>query len=278
MIEIRGTTRLAGVMGWPIGHSRSPRLHNYWLAKHGIDGAYVPLPIRPENLASALHILPVLGFVGVNVTVPHKETARRLIDRVDPIAQRIGAVNTIVVAKDGRLEGLNTDAEGFLAGLRQEAPTWNPAAPAVVLGAGGSARAVVTALVEAGLPEIRVTNRTRGRAEALSGLGAGVRAVEWAQRSDALADAGLLVNTTSLGMKGEPPLEINLSKLPEKTVVNDIVYSPLDTDLLVRARARGNWTVDGLGMLLHQARFAFRAFFGVDPAVTPELRQYVLAG
>lgn len=276
-IEIRGTTRVAGLMGWPVKHSRSPQLHSYWLALHGIDGAYVPLPVEPKGLATALRALPALGFVGSNLTVPHKEAALAIVDRVHPVARRVGAVNTVVVAADGALEGRNTDAFGFLAALEQDAPSWSADRPAVVLGAGGAARAVLVALVDAGVAEIRLINRTRARADALTALGAPIRSVEWASRSHALDGAGLVVNTTTLGMGGQPPLDIDLAALPKAAVVNDIVYSPLETPLLAAARARGNTAVDGLGMLLHQARPAFQAFFGEDPAVTPALRAHVLA-
>jgi shikimate dehydrogenase len=275
-LDIRGTTRIAGIMGWPVKHSRSPRLHGYWLALHGIDGAYVPLPVEPAKLETALRALPALGFVGVNVTVPHKAPALSFVDRVNPVARRAGAINTVIVAEDGTLEGRNTDAFGFLAALQQDAPAWPAERPAVVLGAGGSARAVVVALIDAGATEIRLANRTRAKAEALLELGPAVRVVEWTQRDAALEGAGLVVNTTTLGMGGQPPLELDLKALPGDAVVNDIVYSPLETPLLAAARARGNAAVDGLGMLLHQARPAFHAFFGLDPAVTPALRAHVL--
>lgn len=275
-IEIRGTTRVAGLMGWPVRHSRSPQLHGYWLAEHGIDGAYVPLPVEPTRLETALRALPALGFIGVNITVPHKASALSLVDRVNPVARRAGAVNTVVVQPDGTLEGRNTDAFGFLAALEQDAPQWQADRPAVVLGAGGSARAVIVALIDAGLTEIRVINRTRAKAEALQELGPSVRVIEWDKRSAALDGAGLVVNTTTLGMAGQPALELDLRALPGDAVVNDIVYSPLETPLLSTARGRGNPVVDGLGMLLHQARPAFHAFFGLDPTVTPALRAYVL--
>jgi shikimate dehydrogenase len=276
MIEIRGTTRLAGVMGWPVAHSRSPRLHNYWLAQHGIDGAYVPLPVKPENLTMALRALPALGFAGVNLTVPHKETALAVVDRIEPTAGTIGAINLVVVGADGRLEGRNTDVYGFMAHLRAQAPGWSAQAPAVVLGAGGAARAVIVGLIEAGVREIRLLNRTRNRAEQLTELGPSVVVHDWDTRAAALEGAGLLVNTTTLGMTGQPPLEIDLAALPQAAVVDDIVYSPLETPLLAAARARGHTIVDGLGMLLHQARPSFQAFFGIDPAVTAELRAHVL--
>lgn len=273
---ITGAAKLAGVMGWPVKHSRSPALHGYWLAEYGVDGLYAPLSVRPEDLAAALRALPRLGFAGVNLTVPHKEAALAIVDRVDPAARRIGAVNTVTVAADGALEGRNTDVYGFIAHLRQEQPSWQADAPAVVLGAGGAARAVVVALIDAGVSEIRILNRTRARADALADLGAAVTPRDWDARAAALDSAGLLVNTTTLGMSGQPPLEIDLKALLARATVYDIVYAPLQTDLLARAKARGNAVVDGLGMLLHQARPAFHAFFGVDPAVTPALRAHVL--
>lgn len=277
-IEIRGTTRLAGVMGWPVAHSLSPRLHNYWLARHGIDGAYVPLPVKPADCPAALRALPALGFAGANLTIPHKEMALGVVDTVDPLARRIGAANLVVVGADGALEARNTDVYGFIENLRERAPAWSPRQPAVVLGAGGAARSVVVALIDAGVPEIRLTNRTRARAEALQALGAQVKVREWSEREHLLDGAGLLVNTTVLGMTGQAPLDIDLARLPLSAVVNDVVYVPLETELLVAARRRGHPAVDGLGMLLHQGRPAFRAFFGIDPAVTPELRAHVLGG
>lgn len=276
-IAIRGTTRIAGLMGWPVRHSRSPRLHGYWLALHGIDGAYVPLPVEPSKLETALRGLPALGFIGANITVPHKAPALSIVDRVNPVARRAGALNTVVVAADGSLEGSNTDVFGFLAALQQDAPAWKTERPAVIVGAGGSARAVIVALIDAGVTEIRLANRTRAKAEALAELGPAVRVVDWGRRDAALEGAGLVVNTTTLGMGGQPPLELDLKALPTDAVVNDIVYSPLETPLLATARARGNPVVDGLGMLLHQARPAFHAFFGLDPAVTPALRAHVLS-
>jgi shikimate dehydrogenase len=281
-MRITGRTRLAGIMGWPVAHSRSPALHNFWLDEHGIDGAYVPLPVRREQLAEALRALPMLGFRGCNLTIPHKQAALAVVDRADPLARRIGAINTIVVAADGSLEGSNTDAYGFRENLRDCAPDWNPAAgPAVVLGAGGAARAVVAALLEAGVGEIRLVNRTRERAEALAcDLGSVATPISvwpWDACNDALDAAGLLVNTTSLGMTGAPDLAIDLSLLPPAAVVVDIVYVPLDTPLLLAARERGHRTVDGLGMLLHQARPGFAAWFGTAVEATPDLRAAVLA-
>ncbi len=290
---LSGRARLAGVVGWPVGHSLSPRLHGFWLDRYGIDGAYLPLAVAPERFESALRGLVDAGFRGVNVTVPHKQAALALCDETAPLAARIGAVNTLVF-EDGRLKGSNTDAFGFLENLRQGAPTWNPAAgPALILGAGGAARAVAVALLDAGVAELRLANRTAARAEALAEelgaeelgaeeLGAGklggrVTAVPWEARGAALEDLTLLVNTTNLGMTGQPPLELDLERLPTGAVVIDIVYAPLETGLLAQARARGNPTVDGLGMLLHQARPGFEAWFGVAPEVTAELRAFVLA-
>jgi shikimate dehydrogenase len=277
---VTGKARLAGVIGWPVSHSRSPRLHGYWLENLGIDGAYLPLPVAPDHLESVLRALPKMGFRGCNLTVPHKEAALALVDEVEPLARRIGAVNTIVVAEDGRLVGRNTDAFGFLENLQRGCPAWNPAAaPAMVIGAGGAARAVVAALSDAGVPEIRLANRSRDRAEQLAAdLGGAITVVDWAERAMALAGTALLVNTTTLGMIGQPGLELDLAELPITALVNDIVYAPLETDLLARARQRGNPIVDGLGMLLYQAVPGFEAWFGVRPDVTPELRDFVLAG
>ncbi|HUN50017.1 MAG TPA: shikimate dehydrogenase [Candidatus Sulfotelmatobacter sp.] len=278
-MTLSGKALLAGVMGWPVSHSRSPRLHGFWLRQHGIDGAYVPLAVRPEDLAAAARALPLLGFRGCNVTSPHKGKMAALVDVLDPLARRIGAVNTVVVLDDGRLEGRNTDAFGFLENLRSGAAFWRAdGGPAVVLGAGGAARAVVAALQEAGAPEIRLLNRSRERAERLAAdLGKPVTTLPWNEVAPALRDAALLVNCTSLGMTGQPPLAVDLASLPGSALVTDLVYSPLKTPLLQAAAERGNPTVDGLGMLLHQARPGFTAWFGVAPTVTPELRAHVLA-
>ena len=280
-MRITGGTRLAGIMGWPVAHSRSPALHNFWIEEHGIDGAYVPLPVRPEQLAGALRALPVLGFRGCNLTLPHKQAALSMVDRVEPLARRIGAMNTVIVAADGSLEGRNTDIFGFRENLRERAPDWKPTAgPAVVLGAGGAARAVVAALSEARVEEIRIANRTPARAEQLAddlAIPATRMTVHsWDERNEVLRDAGILVNTTSLGMAGEPALELDLSLLPVTAVVVDIVYVPLETALLATARERGHSVVDGLGMLLHQGRPGFEAWFGSPVKVNRELRAAVL--
>lgn len=281
-MAITGAARLAGIMGWPIAHSRSPALHGFWLREHGVDGAYVPLAVAPERLEQALRALPALGFRGCNLTIPHKQAALKVMDRVDPFAQRVGAMNTVIVAPDGSLEGSNTDVFGFRENLREQAPGWQPSAgPAMVLGAGGAARAVVAALSAAGVADIRLVNRTRDRAEALAHELAvpetRITVHPWEQRGEALTGAGLLVNTTSLGMEHELPLEIDLAPLPLTAVVVDIVYVPLETGLLAAARRRGNPVVDGLGMLLHQGRPGFAAWFGAAPQVTTALRRAMLA-
>jgi shikimate dehydrogenase len=265
---------LAGLMGWPVMHSRSPRLHNYWLARYGLTGTYVPLAIPAQGLRAALRALPALGFSGSNLTIPHKEAALDIVDRVDPLARRIGAANCVVVAPDGSLEGQNTDAFGFVASVREAQPDWHADAGAlVVIGAGGGARAVLVSLIDQGAREIRLVNRTPARAQALAReLGDPIRALEWRERNDALDGAAMLIQTTSQGMVGEPPLDLVLDALPRSALVSDIVYVPRETPLLAAARRRGNPTIDGLGMLVHQARPAFRAWFGIMPEVTPELR------
>ena len=274
-MSLTGNAALAGVMGWPISHSRSPRLHGYWLEQYGIDGAYVPLAVAPDQFGDALKGLQAAGFRGVNVTVPHKEAAFRACDTIDLDAKRIGAVNTILFGDDGSVQGSNTDAFGFIENIRQTAD-W-PGGVAVVLGAGGAARAICVALIDAGATEIRLINRTKSRAEDLSDeFGNIIRVYDWENRSDAQIDAGLFVNSTSLGMTGQPPLDIDLDHLPASAIVNDIVYAPLETPLLAAARKRGNIIVDGLGMLLHQARPGFEAWFGTAPAVTDALRNFVL--
>jgi shikimate dehydrogenase len=270
---------LAGVMGWPISHSLSPRLHSYWLKENGIDGAYVPLPVSPDNLEHALKALPKLGFRGVNLTVPHKEAAVPFLDHVSDVATRIGAVNTVFVSEDGTLSGTNTDAFGFLENLRRNAPQWNETkGPVVVLGAGGAARAVVAALLDLDVVEIRLLNRTTEKAHALAeSLGGPIKIVEWSERGEALDGSTLLVNTTTLGMVGQPRLELSLAALPKSAIVYDLVYAPLKTELLSAARSLGLSTVDGLGMLLYQAAPGFEGWFGVQPIVTDGLRDAVLS-
>jgi shikimate dehydrogenase len=270
---------MAGVMGFPVMHSRSPKLHNYWLEKHGIVGRYMPLAIKPEAIEKALRALPALGFSGCSLTMPHKETALPYMDYLAPLVQKIGSMNCVVVTADGRLEGHNFEAFGHAESLAQEVPGWRAdAGPVVVLGAGGGARAVVAGLAERGAREIRVINRSPERAQKLAAdLGAPVVTLPWESRHDAIADAALVVNSTSQGMPGQPPLDLNLDKLPASAVVSDIIYIPKETPLLLAARQRGNKTVNGLGMLLNQGRPAFKAWFGVMPEVTPELRAVIEA-
>lgn len=277
--SVSHTFVLAGVMGWPIAHSRSPVIHGHWIEQLGLRGAYVPLAVNPVNLPDALKGLSALGFAGCNLTLPHKVDALNSVHALDPVAQQIGAVNTVIVQADGSLRGTNTDAFGYIQSLREAQPHWRAdSGPAVVLGAGGAARAIVWALADAGVKEIRLFNRSPDKARDMAAqFGSPVKALAWEQRHDALADAGLLVNTTTQGMQGQPPLDIDLSALPQAALVSDIVYTPLQTDLLLRAKLRGNPVVNGLGMLLHQARPGFEAWFGVMPEVTPALWQKVLA-
>ncbi len=270
---------LAGVMGWPVMHSRSPKLHNYWLAQHGLIGAYVPLAIKEAGLEKALRALPALGFAGCNLTIPHKEQAMKIVDHLDPVAKRIGAMNCVIVGADGSLSGTNNDGFGYIASIREAKPDWRAdAGPITVLGAGGAARAVLVSLIDEGAKEIRLTNRTASRAEDLAReFGGPIKTVAWNDRHDALQGAAMVINTTSQGMVGQPEMDLTLDLLPKSALVSDIVYIPLETPLLSAARQRGNTTVNGLGMLLHQARPAFKAWFGVMPDVTPELRKMIEA-
>lgn len=270
---------LAGIIGWPVAHSRSPRLHNYWLQKYGLNGAYVQLPVAPGMLAIAIPGLKALGFRGCNITLPHKVDALQLVDEVDETARHMGAMNTIVVQPDGSLKGFNNDGYGYIQSLLDAQPDWRAdAGPITVLGSGGAARAVVHSLADRGAKEIRLLNRTDAKARALAiEFGAPVKALPWAERHAALADVALLVNTTSQGMHGMPALELDLAALPKHALVSDVIYVPLETPLLAGARLRGNSTVDGLGMLLNQARPAFHAWFGVMPEITPELRRAIEA-
>jgi shikimate dehydrogenase len=271
--------RLAGIMGWPVGHSRSPVLHGHWLNRHGVAGAYVPLPVRPDQLGAALRALPLLGFAGCNLTIPHKVAALDHIDHIDPMARRIGSINTIIVRPDGALEGRSTDGAGFVAHLVAEHPAWTPGRrPVALLGAGGAARAIAAALAEAGETEIRLLNRTDRRAwDLVTEFGPPLRFWPWDDRAAALAETHLVINSTALGMVDQPPLALDPTQLPVDAIVADIVYVPLETPLLAVARARGNPVLDGLGMLLHQARPGFAAWFGIEPAVDAALRRAVLA-
>ncbi len=271
---------LAGVIGSPIAHSKSPRLHSYWLRRYGLKGHYVPLDIAQVNLAQVIKALPLAGFVGANVTIPHKEQVLKIADIVTDRAALIGAANTLIFRPDGRVHADNTDGAGFVANLRQNAPGWQPAAgPAAVIGAGGAARAVVAALLELGVPEIRIANRTRLRAETLrSDFGARIVVHDWVQAGEMMEDCATVVNSSSLGMAGKPEFKVPLDALPPRAVVNDLVYTPLRTAFLEAAAARGCTTVDGLGMLLHQAVPGFERWFGVRPEVDEETRSFVLEG
>lgn len=276
-MTLTGAAKVAGVMGRPVAHSLSPRLHSYWLETLGIDGAYVPFAVRPLDLEAALGALRPLGMAGVNLTVPHKERALPFMDDLDEAARAVGAANTVIVERGGGLTGRNTDVHGFLCHLKASIPDWRPGAgPAVILGAGGAARAAVYALRTAGVPEIRIVNRTPERGAALLlEMDLPSSAVPPRETRNAIADAALLVNATSLGMTGAPPLDLDVTVLPGACVVYDLVYAPLETVLLASARRRGHACVDGLGMLIHQAVPAFEAFFGVRPPVTAAVRKHL---
>jgi shikimate dehydrogenase len=270
---------IAGVMGWPVAHSRSPVIHNHWLAQYGIPGRYVLFPVPPEKLEAAVRGLAVLGLRGCNVTTPHKQAIFPLLDRVDDLAQRIGAVNTVVVEKDGTLSGFNNDGNGFIQSLRDADASWRPdSGPILVLGAGGASRAVVASLAAQGAKEIRLTNRTIDKAKEIAdAVGPVVKVVPWDQRGDALDGARMVANATSAGYAGKPALDIKLDRLPKNAVVGDLIYVPPETPFLADARARGNITVNGLGLLLNQARPAFNAWFGVMPDITPALLAAIAA-
>lgn len=269
----------ACVIGWPVEHSRSPVIHGYWLRHYGLEGGYVKEAVSPEDIESFVRDLSGHGYVGANVTIPHKEAALQAAAVVDEAAKAIGAANTLWLDPDGRLNAGNTDAYGFMTNLDHGAPAWRDGCEAaMVLGAGGAARAVLHGLVEAGIPRILLTNRTAAKADTLAGeFGSSIKVVPWEEKDAYLSACQLLVNTTSLGMTGQPALEIGLDLLPPSAVVTDIVYVPLETPLLAAARMRGLKTVDGLGMLLHQAVPGFERWFGIRPEVTPELRACVVA-
>jgi shikimate dehydrogenase len=275
----------ACVIGWPVEHSRSPLIHRYWLKQYGIDGAYEKEAVPPGEAESFLHRLGQRGYVGANVTLPHKLAALKAADVADKAAYAIGAANTLWLDRDGKLNATNTDAYGFMTNLEAQAPGWNASGrPVFVIGAGGAARAILYGLLEAGAGKILLANRTRDKAEGLADyFGAmspktnWIEVVGWEERNRAVSACGLLVNTTSLGMTGQPPLDLDLDGLQKDAVVADIVYTPLMTPLLAAARNRGRGTVDGLGMLLHQAVPGFERWFGVRPEVTPELRAHVAA-
>lgn len=270
---------LAGVIGHPVAHSRSPRLHGFWLSRMGLQGHYVPLDVSAADLATVLDALPRAGFKGVNVTIPHKEAALALATMATPRAARIGAANTLTFRPDGGFDADCTDGAGFIANLRQARPDWRvDSGPVAVYGAGGAARAVIDALLADGASDIRLTNRTRARAESLAqAFGSAIRVIDW-DKAGALADgAATLVNTTSLGMVGQPPFDVPLVGMASGALATDIVYAPLDTPFLQAARAAGADTVDGLGMLLHQAVPGFATWFGKTPIVDAETRDRVLA-
>jgi shikimate dehydrogenase len=270
---------LAGVMGWPIAQSRSPILHNYWIKKYNLNGRYVPLAVRPERLADAIRGLPALGFRGCNLTMPHKQLAMKMVDSLTETARRIGAINCIVVGDDGEMSGTNNDGNGYVLSVQEVAPEWNPSnGPIAILGAGGAARAIIVAMLERGATEVLLINRTFEKAQALADeFGPAIKPIAWEKRGDAIADVTLLVNATDQGMLGKPTLDISLDKLSKQTLVSDLIYVPPKTSFLVAAAARGNVTINGLGMLLHQARPAFQAWFGIWPEITPDLRAIIKA-
>lgn len=269
---------LAGVIGSPIAHSRSPNLHGHWLRTYNIPGYYIPMDVSADDLKDALKVLPRMGFVGVNITIPHKERVLELVDLVTDRATLIGAANTLIFRKDGRIHADNTDGYGFIQNLKETVPGWNPSqGPAAVLGAGGAARAVVSSLLEVGVPEILISNRTRLRAEALrSEFGRRLRVIDWVQAGNMFEEALTVVNTTSLGMKGKSEMRVPLDGLRKGSVVTDLVYTPLKTQFLEEAERHGCITVDGLGMLIHQAVPAFERWFGVRPKVDDATRAATL--
>lgn len=278
-VLISGAARLAGVLGWPVTHSISPALHNFWMARYGVDGAYVPLAVRPEDLELSLSGLRRAGFLGFNVTIPHKTAIAKLVDELDDDARSMGSVNTVLIGPDGSAKGYSTDGQGFLQNLYEQAVGWSAVGKRVLLlGAGGAARAIAFALINAGIADLRICNRSTGRAESLvdtclSQLGS-TSIVDWQDRSAAVSGADLVVNTTSLGMVGQPELGMDLSETTSGTVIADIVYAPLETELLRQAREHGLKSVDGLGMLIHQAIPGFAHWGGVRPTVDEELREF----
>jgi shikimate dehydrogenase len=265
---------MAGVMGWPVMHSRSPLMHNHWFAQEKLKGVYVPLAIQPENLERALRSMHGLRFSGCNLTIPHKQQALKIVDEIDPVALKMGAISCVAVKEDGRLIGSNNDAAGFIRNVKEFQADWKAnKGPIVVIGAGGGSRAVCQGLIQEGATEIRLVNRHFERAQIIqSELGGAIQAHAWSDRADLMAGASMVVNTTSQGMVGQTPLDIQLDKLPVDALVTDIVYTPLETPFLAQARMRGNRTLNGLGMLLHQGPLGWKAWFGIEPQVTPELR------
>src|SRR5437868_4460442 len=270
---------LAAVMGWPISQSRSPMLHNYWFEKHGLAGSYVPLAIRPEGLKDALRALPSLLYAGCNLTIPHKQEAFKIVDEADDTAKKIGAISCVIVRPDGSLAGTNNDHYGFVHNILDFVPDWRAdAGPVAVMGAGGGARAVIYGLMHRGAREIRLCNRTQARAETLAKeFGGPITVVPWTERHNCLDGCAMLANATSQGMIGQLPLDLELDKLPRSALVADISYIARETPLIVSARERGQRTVTGLGMLLHQGIPAWKAWFGIEPKVTAELRAKIEA-
>ncbi len=270
---------LAAVMGWPISQSRSPMLHNYWFEKHKLAGSYVPLAVEPAGLRAALRALPSLLFSGCNLTIPHKQEAFKIVDEVDITAKKIGAISCVIVRPDGSLSGTNNDWYGFVHNILDFVPGWNASAgPAAVMGAGGGARAVVYGLLERGATEIRLCNRTHARAKTLAAeLGGPIKVFPWEERHDVIDGCAVLANATNQGMIGQNALDLRLDKLPKQAFVCDIIYNPRETPLIEAAKRRGHRTVTGLGMLLHQGIPAWKAWFGVAPEVTAELRARIEA-
>ncbi len=274
--------RLAGIIGWPVSHSRSPVIYNHWIQSYGFNGHYVYLPVKsdnPQNLRDAIAGMRAMGFAGGNLTMPHKLAVMPLLDHIDPVAKAMGSVNTLAFGEDGALTGYNTDGFGFIQSLLDAKPDWRAYdGPIVVLGAGGASRAIVYALLKEGAKKIRLANRTQSTAQAIADeFGGRIQVIDWASRHDALSDCATLINTTSQGMHGQASLDLSLERLPNTTLVADAIYVPLETPLLIAAKLRGNLTVNGLGMLLNQARPAFNAWFGVMPGITPELLKAVHA-
>ncbi len=277
---INGKTKIAGVIGWPITHSQSPRLHNFWLEKFSLNAVYIPLAVHPQNIEEVLKTLPKLGFSGVNITVPHKERIFEILDNCDSFASRVGAVNTVVIDDNGQLFGKNSDGFGFLENIKQSMPFWDPSkSKAVVLGAGGATRPIIASLIDSGVTNIRIVNRTLERAKILvQKMNFPIDIFSWENMDNAIIDSNLLINTTVLGMYGQPPLSCNLTKLAPDAIVTDVVYYPLFTPLLNQAKDLGFHVVDGLGMLIHQARPSFKSWFGYMPDVNPELRSFIIDG
>lgn len=273
-----GRIPLAGVIGSPIAHSKSPRLHGYWLKRYGLRGHYVPLDIAHADLENALRTMPKLGFVGANVTIPHKEAVLGIADVISDRASLIGAANTLIFQANGKIHADNTDGVGFIENLRHNAPGWQPdGGPAAIIGAGGAARAVVAALIDAGTKEIRITNRTRARSDGLRAeFGNRIEVFDWVSSGNAIEGAATVVNTSSLGMSGSAEFRVPLDGLRSDAVVNDLVYTPLETEFLRKAADHGCTIVDGLGMLLYQAAPGFERWFGIRPEVDDETRRIVL--